>query len=415
MLGKLLRFIKKNFILSMSDRDKAEFTISINRINTARAKITSTIFIVMEFMMLIIHYITNKENLFRTPYIYYGSMYILMLTVMIAFLIIYTRLGTDVPKNISRIRRTGVFFICFILAWCARISLLDQLSNGQVIVYVVAVIAIAITPFFEPVVLFLVYFTIHSLFLISMPYFQESSRLIFANSINSSTFVIMSWAISFMRYKKQAEDFINKKIILEKNKELRMINMQLQEANQKLEKMSRTDGLTGIINRLYFEVKIKDEWDRCKRDSAPLSLIMVDIDFFKGYNDKYGHQAGDSCIKLIANVLTLYVKHPSDIVARYGGDEFMVLLPNTDKEDAINLAKQMRIAVEDKSIQHSYSSVSEHVTISLGINTTIPSDQSSIDEFIRNTDKALYMAKERRNCSVFFIQQEHPGIAKTIT
>jgi len=75
----------------------------------------------------------------------------------------------------------------------------------------------------------------------------------------------------------------------------------------------------------------------------------------------------------------------------------------------------MRIAVEDKSIQHSYSSVSEHVTISLGINTTIPSDQSSIDEFIRNTDKALYMAKERRNCSVFFIQQEHPGIAKTIT
>jgi|GEM_PF-1353691 len=103
--------------------------------------------------------------------------------------------------------------------------------------------------------------------------------------------------------------------------------------------------------------------------------------------------------------LTLYAKRSSDIVARYGGDEFVVLLPHTDKENAMNLAELMRIGVEEKSVPHSRSDVSDHVTISLGINTIIPSDESSIDEFINNTDKALYMAKKRRNCSVFAVNQ----------
>lgn len=164
-----------------------------------------------------------------------------------------------------------------------------------------------------------------------MPYFQRSTQLLLGNSINTTTFIVMSWAISYMRYKKQAEDFINKKIILKKNDELRFINMQLQEANQKLEIMSMTDGLTGVINRLSFETVIRDEWSRCERHSIPLSLIMVDIDFFKEFNDNYGHQAGDRCIKLVADVLTAYAKRSSDKVARYGGDEFVVLLPHTDK------------------------------------------------------------------------------------
>jgi diguanylate cyclase (GGDEF)-like protein len=407
LLVRIVKFIKSFFITSMSDSDKAEFIISIYTINVVRAKITSITFVILEIMMLLAHCRMNRENLFNVPYIYYGAMYIIMLVVMIVFFIIFTKLGTDVSKNISHILRTRVFFIGFILMWCAGISLLDQLSSGQVAVYVVAVISIAVAPFYEPVILFLVYFTIHTLFLIAMPYFQESAQLLLANSINTTAFVIMSWSISFMRYKKQAEDFMNKKLILKKTDELRLINIQLQEANQKLQLMSITDGLTGIINRLTFETIIKDEWSRCKQHSIPLSLILVDVDFFKKFNDNYGHQAGDCCIKLIADVLTAYVKRSSDKVARYGGDEFVVLLPHTDKENALNLAEQMRKRVEEKSVPHLYSSVSDHVTISLGINTIIPSDESSMDEFISNTDKALYMAKERRNCSVFAMQQQN--------
>ncbi|HHY81650.1 MAG TPA: GGDEF domain-containing protein [Clostridiales bacterium] len=402
MPARIVEFIKSFLITPMSDSDKAEFTISINRINVVRAKITAITFIILEVMVLLMHYRMNRENLFNSPYIYYGSMYILNLAAMIAFFAIFTRLEVDVPKHISSIRYTGIFFIVFILMWCAGISLLDQLTNGQVIVYTVAVLSVAITPIYEPGILFLVYLTIHLFFLIALPYFQESKQLIFGNSLNSTTFVIMSWAISFMRYKKQAEEFNNKKIILKKNDELRLINMQLQEANQKLKIMSMTDSLTGVINRLNFETIINDEWSRCKRHSIPLSLIMVDIDFFKQFNDNYGHQAGDNCIKLIADVLKAYAKRSSDKVARYGGDEFVVLLPHTDKESALNLAEQMRKGVEEKSVPHLYSNVSDHVTISLGINTIIPSDESSIHEFISSTDKALYKAKERRNCIYVF-------------
>lgn len=169
--------------------------------------------------------------------------------------------------------------------------------------------------------------------------------------------------------------------------------------------MSITDGLTGVMNRFGFETTIKNEWSKCKRYSMPLSLIMVDIDCFKEINDNYGHQAGDCCIKLIADVLTAYAKSSSDKVARYGGDEFVILLPYTGKENALYLAEQIRKGVEEKSVPHLYSNVSDHVTISLGINTIIPSDELSIDEFINRTDKALYMAKKRRNCSVFAMQQ----------
>ncbi|MGI6188350.1 MAG: GGDEF domain-containing protein [Clostridiales bacterium] len=126
---------------------------------------------------------------------------------------------------------------------------------------------------------------------------------------------------------------------------------------------------------------------------------MVDIDFFKEFNDYYGHQAGDFCIKLIADILTVYAKGSSDKAARYGGDESVVLLPHTDKENALNNAEQIRKEAEEKSVPHLRSTVSDHVTISLGINTIIPSDESSIDEFLSSADKALYMAKRRCNCS----------------
>lgn len=401
MLVRIKKCIKGLFITPMSGSDKIEFTISIYRINIARVKITIVTFIILEAMMLALHCFLNREKLFDDPYIYYGFMYALMLVAMAVFFAIFSKLGADVAKYLACIRFVGILFIAFILLWCAGISLLDQLSSGQVIVYIVAIISIAITPFFEPLTLFLVYLTIHSLFLFAMPYFQKSLQLIYGNAINATTFVIISWAISYMRYQKQAEDFINKKTILRKNEELRLMNRQLQEANRKLEVMSMTDGLTGVFNRLSFGTIIKDEWDRCKRNSAPLSLIMVDIDFFKEFNDNYGHQAGDCCIKLVAELLTVYAKDPMCKVARYGGDELVVVLPYTDKKEAWELAEQVREGVEAKTIAHMGSTASNHVTISLGINTTIPSDESSIEEFIRSTDKALYMAKERRNCSVF--------------
>lgn len=405
MLKRMAKSIIRFSMTSVSNGDKKEFQLSISRINVARARITSMTLIILEVMTLLTHISVHREHLLSTPYIYYGSMYVLMLAAMTAFYMIFTRLGADVPRHATRIRVTGVTFIAFILLWCAGISLLDQFSSGQVIVYVMAVISIAITTLFEPVRLILIYSTVHLLFLIAMPFFQRSVQLALGNSLNSTTFVVMSWAISCMRYKKQVEDFNNKKTILRINDELRIMNTQLQEANRRLKIMSATDGLTGVMNRVSFDSLIKAEWNRCKRHSFPLSLIMVDIDFFKEYNDNYGHQAGDRCVKTVATILSKYAKRSSDKVARYGGDEFVVLLPHMDHDSAIHLAEQIRKGVEERCLPHLHSPVADHITISLGVNTVIPSDDTTIDEFISNADQALYRAKKRRNCSVFAMEE----------
>ena len=390
-----LKPFKKLLSISLPEKDQTEFVINVNRINIVRSQITAMAFMILEAFLLTISFIIYRGDFFKTPY---GIMYITMLSAMTAFLLIFIKLGSNVPKYGICIRFAGIFFISFILAWCAGISLLDQLTNGQVIVYVIAIISIAVTPIYEPFLLLLMYLIIHIFFLILLPYFQKSAELLFANSVNSTAFLIISWAISCMRYKKQAEDFNNKKIIQAKNDELKWMNKELEEANRKLKILSQTDALTGVYNRSMFETKMGDEWSRCKRHSIPLSLIMADIDYFKSFNDKYGHQAGDHCIQQIAGILSASARRSSDIVARYGGEEFIIVLPHIERKKALELAEQMRKSAEEMTVQYLNSEVSNNITISLGVNTVIPTDELSIEGFIYNTDKALYKAKEKRNC-----------------
>jgi diguanylate cyclase (GGDEF)-like protein len=393
MFSKIFKLIKSFLLISVSDGYKREFDISINRINVTRAKITAITFILLEVIQFIASFIVKNEDFLKRPDIYYGTMYILMIIAMAVFLLLFIKLEKNISENGTSFMVAAVSFISFILIWCAGISLLDQLSYGQIIVYVVAIISIAVTPLFKPVTLFTVYLTIHALFLAFMLYFQKSSEILFGNFLNSTTILIISWVISCMRYKNRVEDFNNRKIIQEKSDELKRVN-------KELEKLSRTDSLTGIFNRSVFDKTIKTEWDRCKRYFTPLSLIMIDIDFFKAFNDNYGHQAGDECIKQVAWVLSDCAKRSSDIVARYGGEEFAIILPQIEKANALELAEKMRSRVEKLNIPHAYSSISDYVTISLGVYTVTPSDKLSIEEFIRTADKALYDAKKDNRNSI---------------
>lgn len=374
-----------------------EFDININTINVARARITAMAFVGIELLVLVASCIIKGSRMLTTPDLYYTAMYVLFLSVMSVYLFLFSRLRKNVPEHVRTIQAAGLSFTAFALSWCAGISLLDQLSSGQVIVYTVAILAIAVTPFFKPATFLTMYLTIHATFLLLLPYFQKSSGLLFGNIINSTTFLIISWAISYMRYKKLVEDFNYRKTIQEKNDELNRVNKELEEVNQKLETLSRIDSLTGIYNRFMLDRAVKAEWNRCKRNHTPLSVMMIDIDYFKIFNDNYGHQAGDDCIRRVAYALQACTKRSSDTVARYGGDEFSVILPYEEKENALRLAQKMKDTVAELSIPHVYSNVSEKVTISIGVNTIIPSKGDSLEEFIRSADKALYRAKECRN------------------
>jgi len=167
---------------------------------------------------------------------------------------------------------------------------------------------------------------------------------------------------------------------------------QLEAANNDLRELSNTDALTGVANRRYFTEAINDEFLRAKRNREPLALLMIDADYFKMFNDYYGHQAGDNCLIEIARIIDDSVQRAGDLVARYGGEEFAVILPNMNSEKAIQLANKICRTLADKAIQHVKSSYSV-ITISIGVYSCIPEKEMPVEELIRNTDLALYRAK----------------------
>lgn len=163
---------------------------------------------------------------------------------------------------------------------------------------------------------------------------------------------------------------------------------------KELKRLSYLDGLTGVANRRRFDEALGLEWRRMTRVAKPLSLIICDIDFFKEYNDTYGHQGGDESLRLVANTIDSVSGRPGDLVARYGGEEFAVILPETDSQDAQFIAEKMRSRVESLGVRNVSSQVCEVLTISLGVATTIPTSGSLPDELISAADQALYEAKK---------------------
>lgn len=169
---------------------------------------------------------------------------------------------------------------------------------------------------------------------------------------------------------------------------------ELEKVNRELQSLANLDGLTHIANRRQFDKYFAQEWQRYVREQLPLSLIFCDIDYFKRYNDTYGHQAGDDCLKQIAQAMTAAVKRPTDLVARYGGEEFMVVLPATDIEGALHVAQTIQKAIQSLVIEHAESSVNEYITLSMGISCVVPNRELSPDDLVTAADQALYKAKE---------------------
>ena len=176
--------------------------------------------------------------------------------------------------------------------------------------------------------------------------------------------------------------------------EIKTLVQQLETAKKQAEETAMTDSLTGLPNRRYFDEVLKLEFLRLQRAKEPLSLIMIDIDYFKLFNDHYGHIAGDNCLKDVARAIKGELKRSSDVVARYGGEEFVVILPNTSSHGAFSIAENIRRAVEKCSIPQQASLFLNHVTISLGLATIKPAKSNTAELVLKMADTALYRAKE---------------------
>ncbi|MBM3845708.1 MAG: diguanylate cyclase [Verrucomicrobia bacterium] len=176
--------------------------------------------------------------------------------------------------------------------------------------------------------------------------------------------------------------------------QLRLLQQKLEASNAVLRQLSSQDGLTGIANRQHFDEQLDREWRRCQRNGKQVSLVMIDVDGFKLYNDHYGHQAGDDCLRTVAQALKKTIMRPGDILARYGGEEFVVILPETDLPGAAAVAERLRDAVERLELHHEKSPCSDHVTISLGVACCSPTARMESITLVRHADRALYRAKK---------------------
>ena len=172
----------------------------------------------------------------------------------------------------------------------------------------------------------------------------------------------------------------------------------LVEANKKLKARSITDSLTGLANRRHFDKMLKNEWARFKRTRKPFSLIMLDIDFFKNYNDRYGHQTGDKCLKRVAKILKHSARRAGDIAARYGGEEFVIIAFDTNLSEAQEMAENIRLSVESLNIKNEDTPLGK-VTVSLGVSTISDNEYPDREHLLKAADEALYQSKkEQRNC-----------------
>ena len=177
---------------------------------------------------------------------------------------------------------------------------------------------------------------------------------------------------------------------------LLVLTRKLDEANRELKRLSAVDGLTGIANRRSFDDALAKEWRRAARNQAPLALLLVDVDYFKQFNDNYGHQLGDECLKAVARTLDAQLRRPGDMVARFGGEEFVVLLPQTDEAGAERVGESLRDAIERLGITHGHSQAADVVTVSVGVAAARPArDASGPDALVDGADRALYGAKRQ--------------------
>jgi diguanylate cyclase (GGDEF)-like protein len=213
-------------------------------------------------------------------------------------------------------------------------------------------------------------------------------------------FLVSIAAVAFVVYavdSRRSRRRLNEKVaeLLEVKRQLEEANAALAAANAALERLSAIDSLTGIANRRRLDEAVVEAMGRAAREGEPLAAAMIDIDYFKAYNDRYGHPAGDDCLRRVATTIQATLERPADLAARYGGEEFLLLLPNTDLGGAAFVAERARAAIEALAIPHSESRAAEVVTVSVGYASLRPERQSDSGTLVDAADRALYAAKER--------------------
>ena len=369
-----------------------------------------------------VYFVIWPESRSTDPLVIWLTMFIAISVIRLYGISLYKKSGTD-PKQANYKLYTylsgtvvagclwGMFFLYLV-------SLLDITNTNILVFLMMGMISAAVAAYATSLLTFsitaftlafpvIAYFLLHTEGIFNDIGYMLIIYIVFlfiiCRQLNKTVeeFLIHEFNISKLEREKRYAAMINRELEEEIIKrihtegKLKAEKHKAEALADKLITISSKDGLTGINNRRHFDEYLDNEWNRSARTATPLSLILCDIDFYKAYNDTYGHLAGDDCLKKIAHVLEHYARRASDMAARYGGEEFVIILPETSSSKAKYIAEEIRIAIEELQILHKASDVCDHVTVSLGVATQIPTRHNKPHGLINLADEAMYEAKRK--------------------
>lgn len=373
----ILRELKRKNFFSVPLEYEEDFFRQLYYLNLSRIKFFTKI---ISLLMVILIYMdfSNSADIGHRSLMY---SHLIFLIGLLLIALINWRIW---PNSADEVKKAHIIishvFTIFSLFMCVALSVFCPVN--MLSVYIIGCLGIASMVSLRPYNSFIIYAVVHITFIDAFINMRNNDPHMYYLLMDGTLAVIIGWVLSVINFKTRVSDYINKKTI---------------------EVLSCQDSLTGVANRRQFDRVIEIEWLRCLREKSPLSLIILDIDHFKNYNDAYGHLAGDICLKKITTALVEIIRRPSDLIARYGGEEFAIILPNTDETGAVKLAERLRAEIEKLNIPHKHSNVDRKVTISLGVSTVIPQLNSDVDNLIIKADQALYKAKEKGRNQVWVI------------
>lgn len=378
--------------------------------NIHRGKTLARTLIGFELILAIIDIcmsLLRVDNRFR--FNGYLLMYTIMIVINVFYLLFIRKFENIKDVSIKQLKIMDIviiIYITLIMSWGSIISMMDQKLYGQLIVFMILMITSSVFYYWDHKKLLVPYFFSVLIVVVCLPFFQNSKDILIGHYINLSTFVIISWLTSRTIFLRYVNDF-NNRILLEKankmlEKEIEVnkdINNKLTNANLQLSKLAIIDELTGIPNRRGFRNRLDLAFESCKSKKIALSIIMIDIDFFKQFNDNYGHEAGDKALIAVANQINSILKSSNEYFVRWGGEEFIYTIFYSSKEEIAKLAEIIRNKVLELKIRNGNSNTDEYLTVSIGTSTMEISGTEEISNVIDLADKALYIAKKSgRNC-----------------
>jgi diguanylate cyclase (GGDEF)-like protein len=396
--------------IDLEECEKEQFKRSVLADNFHRGRILAIAMIVFE---LILAWIDISAAIFKVDSRFHFSAYLIMYLLMIlinSIYLLYINIVGDLRgksiRQLSNLEMGLVVYITLIMSWGSIVSLMDQKLYGQLMVFMVNMISCSVLYFLDNKKIIISYACSVVIILTGLPFFQSSNDVLIGHYVNLVIFIFIAWLASRIIFLSYYSDFKSKRMLQKTNLLLEgqieqnsVINLELAAANFQLKELALLDELTGIPNRRSFRNHVDIAFERYVNENSFLSIIIVDVDNFKQFNDNYGHNEGDRALIAVANQINSVVTHNMDFVARWGGEEFIYAAFNTNEAEIEKIAETIRRKVLDLKIPHGFSQNWDCVSVSIGACTIEVRGKADVGKGIERADKALYLAKTSgRNC-----------------